>query len=121
MLVLQRYEFGREFGNSSAIIAGVSFSFTRTKSKRFVFRDKWERRAYGLSDQIRAVSEEFFSHHGIRGVEVTLNEFRFSDVNLTDEAVEIAVRGCLIAAIEHFPSDVFKATDNKCVRSSDPH
>ena len=113
MWVKQTYEFARKDTEKTGIFAGVTLKFERYKNSHFLFLDEWERRTYGISDQVRSLTEQFLNERKISGLKVTLVDFRFSDVHLTDEAIEIAIRGCLTAAIEHFPSDVRDAKKKK--------
>ena len=108
MWVRQTYEFARKDTPTTGIFAGVTLKFESKHGDALKFCDEWDRSGYGLSDKILKLAETYLNERNARRLVVTLVDFRFSDVDLTDEAVEIAVRGCITAAVEHFPKDVLR-------------
>ena len=112
MIVEQTFECKERRSKNYGIYAEVTLRFSRKqKRESFEFFDEWTRSAYGLSKVIRELTEQALRENHVLPLDVTLLDFKFLDVNLTDEAVEKAVRGCVRAAVEQFPQEAFQISD----------
>lgn len=106
MLVEQKYEFKKPFPSGrGGEFAGITLELR--KGPR-VFVDEWSFPYKSWVALIEEVSMESLSSLGITGVKVVLKDLRCTDVDTSEEAIRIAVRGCLFAAREHLPGQYKK-------------